>query len=42
MRKFPAGSFYVNPPQAHHFVLFPVTTVIQITGDGPWEIHDLK
>lgn len=33
------GGFYVNPPMSHHFVLFPRTSVIQITGEGPWELH---
>lgn len=39
---FPAGAFYVNPPESHHYVLFPVETVIQITGDGPWEVHPIE
>jgi mannose-6-phosphate isomerase-like protein (cupin superfamily) len=39
---FRAGSFYVNPPQSHHFVLFPQETVIQITGEGPWEVHPVE
>jgi hypothetical protein len=41
MRVFHAGGFYVNPPQAHHFVGVPQDTVIQITGEGPWELHFL-
>ena len=41
MTKFHAGDFYVNPPESHHYVYFPRTTVVQITGEGPWEIHYL-
>ena len=41
-RRFPAGSFYVNPPEAHHFLYFPRTTILQITGQGPWELHYVK
>jgi uncharacterized RmlC-like cupin family protein len=36
LKSFPAGSFYVNPKGAHHFVYFPKETVIQITGRAPW------
>ena len=36
LKSFPAGSFYVNPKGAHHFVYFPKETVIQITGRSPW------
>ena len=42
MLSFRAGDFYVNPAESHHFVLFPRSTVIQITGEGPWELHQLK
>jgi len=42
MAAFRAGDFYVNPPESHHFVYFPQTTVLQITGEGPWELHPLK
>jgi quercetin dioxygenase-like cupin family protein len=41
-KRFPAGSFYVNPPESHHFLYFPRTTVLQITGEGPWELHYLS
>lgn len=34
---FGAGDFYVNPPDKHHYVIVPVETVVQITGEGPWE-----
>jgi len=36
---FGAGSFYVNPADSHHYLWFPETSVIQITGEGPWELH---
>lgn len=39
---FGPGAFYVNPPLSHHFVLFPKETVIQITGEGPWEVHRIE
>ena len=42
MTSFFAGDFYVNPPESHHYVYFPHTTVLQITGEGPWELHPLK
>jgi len=41
-REFRAGDFYVNPPESHHFVGFPRTAVIQITGEGPWELNLLR
>lgn len=37
--RYGAGSFYVNPPRLLHYVYFPETTEMQITGQGPWEIH---
>jgi hypothetical protein len=39
MREFRAGDFYLNPPESHHFVAFPRTAVIQITGEGPWVLN---
>ena len=42
MRSFGAGDFYVNPAESHHFVAFPRTSVIQITGEGPWELNPVK
>ena len=39
---FTAGDFYVNPPDAHHYVIVPVETVVQVTGEGPWETHILE
>jgi mannose-6-phosphate isomerase-like protein (cupin superfamily) len=41
LRRFGPGDFYVNPPESHHYVFFPRTSVIQITGEGPWELHPL-
>jgi quercetin dioxygenase-like cupin family protein len=41
-RTFGAGDFYVNPPDAHHYVIVPVETVVQVTGEGPWETHLLE
>jgi hypothetical protein len=39
LMRFGAGAFYVNPASSHHYVLFPETSVVQITGQGPWEVH---
>ena len=41
-RLFPAGSYYVNPPEVHHYLYFPRTAVLQLTGDGPWELHPVR
>ena len=41
MRAFHTGDFYVNPPESHHYVAFPRTSVIQITGEGPWVLNPL-
>jgi len=41
MRAFHAGDFYVNPPDSHHYVAFTRTSVIQITGEGPWVLNPL-
>src|SRR5437762_592765 len=30
MTAFHPGDFYVNPPESHHYVYFPQTTVLQI------------
>ena len=38
---FHAGDFYVNPANSHHFVKFAEPSEIQITGEGPWELHVL-
>jgi quercetin dioxygenase-like cupin family protein len=37
-KRYPAGSFYVNPPRAMHFLFFPEATEMQMTGVGPWEL----
>ena len=39
MKRLGAGSFYINPPESHHFLYFPRTTVVQITGEGPWTLR---
>lgn len=36
---FGPGSFYVNPANSRHFVLFPEESIVQITGIGPWEVN---
>lgn len=41
-KKFPAGSFYVNPARTPHYVFFEEETVVQITGIGPWEVNYLE
>lgn len=41
LKRFGAGSFYVNPPEVPHFLEFREETVVQITGQGPWEVHYL-
>ena len=42
MHTFRAGDFYVNPAESHHYVGFSRTSVIQITGEGPWVLNLLK
>lgn len=39
VKRYGAGSFYVNPPRAMHYLFFPEATEMQMTGVGPWEIH---
>lgn len=39
--RFGAGSFYVNPANSRHYVLFPEDSVVQVTGVGPWEVNFL-
>jgi quercetin dioxygenase-like cupin family protein len=36
--RWPAGSFYVNPPGVPHFVEADEDTVLQITVQGPWRV----
>lgn len=36
---FFAGDYYVNAPDAVHFVWSDKPTTVQITGMGPWEVH---
>ena len=42
MHSFGAGGFYVNPPESRHFVAFARTSVIQITGEGPWILNPAR
>lgn len=39
---FYTGDYYVNAPGAVHFVWSDKPTTIQITGQGPWEVHPYK
>lgn len=36
---FHSGDYYVNPPGVAHFVAFAEKSVVQITGEGPWELN---
>jgi len=38
-KRYPAGSFYVNPPRVIHFLFVPEATEMQMTGVGPWELQ---
>jgi len=42
MARFGAGAFYVNPASAHHYVHVLQDSVLQVTGNGPWEVHFLS
>jgi mannose-6-phosphate isomerase-like protein (cupin superfamily) len=37
-KAFDRGGFYVTPPRVRHSLFFPVETVLQLTGIGPWEV----
>lgn len=39
---FTSGGFYVNPPNEPHFVVVEEESVLQLTCEGPWELHYLK
>ncbi len=39
LRFFEAGSYYVNPAAAAHFVVFATESVVQITTFGPWAMQ---
>lgn len=41
MATFGPGSFYLNPAKSHHYVLIVEDTEMQLTGQGPWELHYL-
>jgi len=38
-KAFPAGSFLLIPGKAHHFAWADEETVVQINGDGPFDIN---
>jgi hypothetical protein len=42
LRYFRKGDFYLNPPKAHHYIHFARDSVVQVTGEGPWEVHYLE
>ena len=42
MVEYAAGSFYLNPAESAHFVEIVEDCEIQLTGEGPWEIHYLE
>ena len=42
LHSFGPGDYYVNPPNSHHFVRFAKNTIVQITGEAPWEAHLVK
>lgn len=37
--KLGAGSYYVNPANSRHYLVFSEETVLQASGIGPWELH---
>ena len=39
LRSFGPGSYYVTPPETVHFAYCLDETVVQITTEGPWELH---
>lgn len=39
---FKAGAYYVNPAKAHHYVWTDWGVLVQITGNGPWELKFLE
>ena len=38
-KAFPAGSFVFIPAKMHHFAWASEDTIVQINGDGPFDIH---
>jgi quercetin dioxygenase-like cupin family protein len=38
LRDLPAGSFFSMPPGMEHFARAAEDTVVQLNGEGPWEI----
>lgn len=39
LKIFRAGSYYVTPPEVHHYAAAPEEVVVQITTIGPWQLH---
>lgn len=39
---FSAGGFYVNPPDAPHYVVIQQESVLQLTCEGPWVLTYLS
>ena len=39
---FPAGGFYVNPPNTPHYVSIVEESVLQLTCEGPWVVEYLR
>ena len=39
---FSAGGFYVNPPDEPHYLFIDEESVLQLTCEGPWELHYVK
>ena len=39
---FRAGSFYVNVPGVHHYLVIDEETELQLTGAGPWQVDYVK
>jgi quercetin dioxygenase-like cupin family protein len=39
---FGAGGFYVNPPNEVHSLSIGEESVLQLTCEGPWEVHYVK
>ena len=42
LRVLRAGDYYVNPPEAAHYLRFAEESILQITTEGPWGLNYLK
>lgn len=40
LRVLRAGSYYVNPPRTAHFLAFPEDSILQVSSEGPWALHE--